>query len=876
MNSQLQCDRLDRDLIDRGYSSLNPIQRIILSGSLAGESYPEIAGQSGYAVEYLREVGAQLWKVLSQLFDKTVTKRNIQQVLQGKTLVVTTPEPQYVWDEAIDVSVFYGRTPELQMLSQWVIIDRCRSISIQAIGGMGKTSLAMKLTQQIAPEFEFVVWRSLRNAPPLTALLTDLVILFSRQRETNLPTDSLAMLDHLMSYLRQSRCLLVLDNVESILMSGSSHQYLTGYEGYGELFRQVAEGTHQSCLLSTSREQISEISSFAGHSLPVRILALNGLPIEDGVNVLDDKGLYITIDLAQDLIDLYHGNPLALKIVSTSILELFDGQVEAFLKQGVAVFNGIKVLLEKQFDRLSPIETQVMHWLAIRREWVSLKDLQGDFFPAITLAQLLEALEYLRGRSLIEQKAGRFTQQPVVMEYATDQLLATVCREISQQHPQILLQYALMQAQVPEYLRDSQVRTIIAPLLRMLESNLGGQGIVIHYLRQLLTAFSGNEAMAASYGAGNCLNLLCQLQADLQGLDLSGLQLRQADLRNANLAQVNLTGCNLSTVLFADVIGDAYKVCLSPDDRLLAKGGSDGKIAVWEVQSGHYLLNIPAHEGNVVGLVFTHDSQALISSSFDRKIAIWDVASGACLRSWQLATTTYRITLSHDGTILATSSNSGDVLLWDIATGKQVATLSGHSLTAVDVAFHPNDRLLASCSFDASIKIWDLETAKCLQTLVGHTGIITAIDFNALGTHLVSSSFDKSIKIWQVDSGECLQTLEQHSNAVIDVVFSPTGDRVISASHDLTVKIWDMLPSGHWECTQVLQGHDNTIWSIALNSTGDMLVSSDQSGVLMFWQLPTGLCLKTFRSVSKAVKSLAFHPDADLLASSYEDRHIRL
>lgn len=865
-------------MVSHSLARLNDVQMTVLEGALVGESYPEMADRSTYTLEYIREVGSKLWQILTQALGESVNKKNIRSVLERyqQSLAAAELERQYFWGEAIDVSIFYGRTQELKTLDKWITKDRCRLIKILAMGGMGKTALAVKLAQQLPTEFDFVVWRSLRNAPPLSDILAETIALLSRQQEIELAVDPATHLTRLIHYLRQHRCLLIFDNVESILQGGSSRQYLVGYEGYGELFQQVAECAHQSCVLLTSREQVAEVANFAGDHLPVRTLPLGGLSIEAGMAILDDKGLPLAIDKGQELVDLYAGNPLALKIISTSILEVFDGQITEFLEQGIAVFNGIRMLLERQFERLSTLEKQVMFWLAINREWVSVGELQADLFPMVSTAQLLEALEYLQGRSLIEVKRGKFTQQPVVMEYAIDQLLRAIRTEICHQTPQLFLSYALMKAQSKDYVRDSQIRVIVQPLLAMLVSDLGGEGSIVRALKQMISQFAAGSLAARSYGTGNCLNLLNQLAADLTGLDLSGLSIRQADLRNQPLPQVNLTQANLATSLFAESIGDILKVAISSDDRLVAKGGSDGKIKIWELGTGQNVHSIKAHDSHVVGLVFTANSQKLISSSFDQTIKIWDLESGACLQTLQIQAPVYRIAINQNSTILASGSNCGDILLWNIATGEILKRLIGHTLTVVDLSFQPEGKFLASSSFDTSIKIWDLDTEDCVNTLTGHTQLVSSVNFNSLGNQVVSSGLDKSIKIWDVDSGRCLQTIQKHTKTVIDVLFSPNDQQIISGSQDLSVRIWDEVNPDHWECTKILQGHDNTIWSIALNATGKILISSDQGGVLKVWDVVLGKCIKTFGTISKVFRSLTFHPQRNLLASSSEDRQIQL
>jgi WD40 repeat protein len=878
LQNQSLLKNIDTLLVTNGIAGLNDVQIAVLAGTLAGDSYPTLADRSTYTVEYLREVGAKLWQLLAQALGEPVNKKNIRSILQRyqQSLAVVALERQYFWGESIDVSIFYGRTKELKTLDRWMNKDRCRLIEILAIGGMGKTALAVKLAQQHQSQFDFVVWRSLRNAPLLTDLLAETIALISKQQEIELVVAPDLHISRLMHYLQAHRCLLILDNVESILLSGSPRNYLAGYEGYGELFRQVAESAHQSCMLLTSREQVAEVASFAGDRLPVRVLPLSGLSTAAGIAILDDKGLPLTIENGQELVDLYAGNPLALKIVSTSILELFDGQVAEFLGQGAAVFNGIRVLLEQQFDRLSAVEQQIMFWLAIDREWVSVKELQADLFPTVTTGQLLESLEYLQGRSLIERKDGRFTQQPVVMEYAIEQLLRLVRQEICSGSPQLLLRSALMKAHAKDYVRESQIRVIVQPLLAMLESDLGGRESIVVALQQILVGLRADAFAAASYGAGNCLNLLCQLQADLTGLDLAGLSIRQADLRDVSLAQVNLAKANLATSLFAESIGDIYTVVISPDDRLVANSGSEGKISIWHVETGQNLLSINAHEGHIMGLVFTNDSKKLISCSFDKNLKVWDVDNGNCVTSWQSSTSIYRIALSPDGLTLACSSECGAVLLWDVTNGQLLRKLVGHTVGAMNVAFNPQGTMLASGSFDSTLKLWDLTTYECINTLTGHSQIIFSVAFNVLGTHVVSSSFDASIKIWDVQTGLCLQTMQDHSRIVADVLFSPDGQMLMSASQDLTIRIWQQVKSTEWQCTRVLQGHQNNLWSIALDSTGKNLISGDLSGVLKFWDVESGECVKTLSSSSKAFRALAFHPESNILASSSEDRQIRM
>ncbi|MBV8887167.1 MAG: AAA family ATPase [Chroococcidiopsidaceae cyanobacterium CP_BM_RX_35] len=336
------------------------------------------------------------------------------------------PTSRCDWGEAIDVSVFYGRETELTTLQQWVVQDRYQLILLLGMGGIGKTALSVKLAQTVQAEFEYVIWRSLRNAPPLTLLLTDLVPFLSEQQ------DSKAEIERFIHWLRLHRCLVILDNVETLCQEGSrAGQYRQGYQAYGELFRAIGEVQHQSCVLLTSREKLAEVAVLEGDRA-VQTFLVTGSSTTAWA-LLEKKGLLGSQVQKQQLAERYSYNPFALKIVASSIRDLLDGNIEEFLKQEVVLFNGIRRLLEQQFERLSILEQGIVYWLAINREWTTLAELAADVVPPIPRNRLLEVLESLSWRNLIEQRQGSYTLQPLVMEYITDALVEQVGNEIANQ-----------------------------------------------------------------------------------------------------------------------------------------------------------------------------------------------------------------------------------------------------------------------------------------------------------------------------------------------------------------------------------------------------------------------------------------------------------
>ena len=87
----------------------------------------------------------------------------------------TTKQPRIDLGDAPEISTFFDRTSELSTLKQWIWENRTRFISILGLSGIGKSAIALQLMQHIQYEFDCIIWRSLRDAPPLQTLQTDLI-----------------------------------------------------------------------------------------------------------------------------------------------------------------------------------------------------------------------------------------------------------------------------------------------------------------------------------------------------------------------------------------------------------------------------------------------------------------------------------------------------------------------------------------------------------------------------------------------------------------------------------------------------------------------------------------------------------------------------
>ncbi|MCP4695717.1 MAG: hypothetical protein GY862_02540 [Gammaproteobacteria bacterium] len=314
---------------------------------------------------------------------------------------------------------------------------------------------------------------------------------------------------------------------------------------------------------------------------------------------------------------------------------------------------------------------------------------------------------------------------------------------------------------------------------------------------------------------------------------------------------------------------ELYALAVDTAGRLLAAGGEDGTLAIFDVSSGELLYRPKGHIRDINALVFDPQGRWLAGAGGGKRIVLWSLPDFENTGEWRISTQIYALAINSEGTFLAGGGDDNSVGLWEMETGNQLFSLQGHTKNISALAFSPSEKLLVSASYDGTVRLWDITAQKTMRTLEGHPGGVESLAFSPDGMRLATGGDDNSVRLWGVASGRLVRELKGHENDVLGIRFAEDGNRLISASRDRTLRVWD---SKTGVTLRILQGHTAGITALATHAGQIFSAAADRT--VRRWD--AALPHQQLFDLPDAPVSVAIAPEGDKAAVGFVNGSLRL
>jgi tetratricopeptide (TPR) repeat protein len=339
------------------------------------------------------------------------------------------------------VEHWQGRNSEIATISGWLSDPLITFIGIQGVGGVGKSALGAKLFHEVEESdfgFEGKFWADVSQQPDFSVFAEQVFHNLGKEKDSQtIGVDNSQVVNELLNCLNETRYLVVIDNLETLLQDNRKWQD-TGYE---EFFRRWQQLGHTSTILITTQEKpiLSE--------RVVSWIMLQGLGVEVGVALLQSLGIQGEFSELCEFVESMDGHPLTLKLIAGFLQEYCQGQLIEAKKLGLEKFEQIAEealgersdssdvrrlwILQQHFERLEESLQQLLVDLSVYRQAFDVHAAAAVYVPednspepGSILLDVQKALRELVNRSLLIELTGNTYQfQPFVASYISHQNL---------------------------------------------------------------------------------------------------------------------------------------------------------------------------------------------------------------------------------------------------------------------------------------------------------------------------------------------------------------------------------------------------------------------------------------------------------------------
>jgi WD40 repeat protein len=401
---------------------------------------------------------------------------------------------------------------------------------------------------------------------------------------------------------------------------------------------------------------------------------------------------------------------------------------------------------------------------------------------------------------------------------------------------------------LPEYLAPPGLDIFIMHMLELDEEN---RPISMAAVKQTLQSFAAQWTTRQADSVQP--RVLFPQQRSKSGLSLpsgkswfrSG-QPRQRGTLAPTRANVSEPSSTTATSIFRGHTGRVMAAAWSWDSKLIASGGGDCTVQVWDTKTSNTLFVYLGHEQWVKTVAWSPDGTRIASSGADTTVQVWDALTGAVPLTYRGHTNIVSmLAWSPDGKYIASVGYDKTLQVWDAHSGEQLGYVHQHTGIVNALAWSPNGSHIATASDDGTVQIWtvarnghiEAETPTFIYR--GHKDKVSAVAWSPNGVRIASGGWDNTVQVWDALTGDFAFTHRDHTSWINAVTWSPNSQRVASASNDASVQVWEASTGREFFTKRnffTYNGHHEWIRDVAWSPDGTRIASCGHDQTVQVWQ----------------------------------------
>ncbi|XP_021300089.1 angio-associated migratory cell protein [Herrania umbratica] len=326
--------------------------------------------------------------------------------------------------------------------------------------------------------------------------------------------------------------------------------------------------------------------------------------------------------------------------------------------------------------------------------------------------------------------------------------------------------------------------------------------------------------------------------------------------------------------IFTGHTGELYAVACSPTDPVLvATGGGDDRGFLWKIGHADWASELQGHTDSVSSLAFSNDGQLLASGGFDGLVKIWDTSGNLKCTLEGPGGGIEWVRWHPKGHLILAGSEDCTVWMWNADNGHCLNVFSGHGASVTCGDFTPDGKTICTGSDDATLRIWNPRRVESIHVVRGHpyhSEGLTCLSISSDSTFAVTGSKDGSVHVVNITTGKVVSSWPAQSSStegdpesIECVSFSPNFPWAVSGGMDGNLTIWDVQHSS----LRFICNHKEGVTCLAWLGASKFLATGCCDGRIRLWHCLSGECVETLKGHEHAIQSLSVSSNLEFLVS---------